>query len=99
MSALEIPLSALAGRKVRTHDGRYVGRLTEVEGRIDLRDGRSDYVVDRWHVSHFGALDWLAGSRLTQQLIERLGSAVGYACHRYPASALDLSDPHHPRLR
>ena len=90
MSAHEILLGSLVGQKVRDAAGRHVGRLVEIEMRIDLTPNGSDYVVDAYQVSHFGIFDALARWRLVQQLVERLGSRVGYECRRIPADQLDL---------
>jgi hypothetical protein len=91
MTTHEIPLSAFLGRKVRDADGRYVGRLVEMEARIELGVTGNDYVVHTYHISHFGFFDWMAGSILVQQLVERLGSAAGYRCIHLPAEQLQLS--------
>ena len=99
MSSREVALSDITGRKVHDRDGRYIGRLVELEARIALRDGRSEYVVDNYRISHFGTFDWLAGSKLVQQLVERLGKTVGYRCEKYPAHALDLTDPRRPTVK
>ena len=90
MTTIEIPISSVRGRKVHDPSGRYVGRLVEIEARIDLSAGNSRYVVHGYHVSHFGIFDGLAGTILVRQLIERLGERVGYVCHRVPESDLDL---------
>ena len=97
MTAREIRVSSLVGARVHDATDSYVGRIVEIEVRIQLGTGRSDYVVDTYRVSRFGALEFLAGLIIVRELAERFGSWLGYRCVRIPAAELDISNPENPR--
>ena len=98
MSARAIRVSDLAGCKVHDAAGTYVGRISEQSAVIELHAEGNDYVVSEFHLSHYGALDWLATNILVQQIGERLGRAIGYACYKVPWESIDLDNPKPPRL-
>ena len=98
MTAREVRVSDLAGRKVHDAAGAYVGRISELSAEIELHSADNDYVVTEFHVSHYGALDWMANNILVQQIAERIGGAIGYVCHKVPWQSMDLSDLQRPRL-
>ena len=98
MSAREVRISDLAGRKVRDVAGAYVGRISELSAEIELHAHGNDYVVSEFHLSHYGALDRIASNILVQQLAERLGRSIGYTCYKVPWDWIDLTNPMQPRL-
>lgn len=98
MSAREVRVSDLAGCKVYDAAGTYVGRISELSAEIELHAAGNDYVVSEFHLSHYGALDRLATNILVQQIAERLGRAIGYACYKVPWEWMDLRDIRRPRL-
>ena len=94
MSRREIRVHQLVGRKVRDADGRYIGRIQELQAEIELHERGNVYVVVAFHVGRFGLFESLAGSRFAWQALRFLG-------HRsltIPWQQMDLSDPVRPRL-
>ena len=88
MSATEIHLELLLGRKVHDTRGRPVGRIEEVTAaRADL-----DCVVEEFHLGPHALVE-----RLSLPLI-RLFRGPGHRVRRVPCDRLDLSDPMRPRL-
>jgi len=96
VSAREVRLSRLTGRRVRDVDGRPVGRLHELVTEIELRPGGRAYVVREIHVRSFGALDALTGSGFARHLFGRLPRVLRRYC--IPWDWMDFSDPDRPRL-
>ena len=88
MSATEIHLELLLGRKVHDTRDRPVGRIEEVAAvREDL-----DCVVEEFHLGPHALLE-----RLSLPLV-RLLRGRGHGMRRVPCDRLDLSDPMRPRL-
>lgn len=98
MSAREIRVTELVGRRVRDATGRSIGRIEELICEIELRDGGRDYVVREMHVGALAFLEALAGSTLARALLRTIGRGSGYRRYRVPWEAIDLADPEHPRL-
>ena len=98
MSAREIELSTLVGRKVRDAEGRVVGRMEELCAEVALDEG-SEYVVREFYVGHYGAFGLLAGGRFTRHFLRRLARLVHYRRYVVPWELLDLDDPRRPRIR
>lgn len=98
MSAHELWLSDLIGRKVRDASGRSVGRIEELVAEIELHEQGNDYVVTEFHVGTFGALEGLAGNVFAQHMAHKLGRLVGYRRCRVRWDQIDISDPAHPRI-
>ncbi len=88
MSAREIRVELLLGRRVLAQNGRSVGRIEEV--RVE-RSG-SGYVVTEYHVGPEALLERLA---LDFQAFFQKPPRKGYAI---AWDQVDLSDPGHPRL-
>lgn len=88
MSATEIHLELLVGRKVHDTRGRPVGRIEEVAAtREDL-----ECIVDEFHLGPHALLE-----RLSLPVV-RLFRGRGHGLRRVPCDRLDLSDPMHPRI-
>jgi hypothetical protein len=88
VSATEIHLELLLGRKVHDSRGRPVGRIEEVAAaREDL-----ECVVEEFHLGPHALLE-----RLSLPLV-RLFRGRGHGIRRVACEHLDLSDPMHPRL-
>jgi sporulation protein YlmC with PRC-barrel domain len=98
MSAREIELSTLVGRKVRDANGRVVGRMEELCAEVALDEG-SEYVVREFHVGNYGAFGLLAGGRFRRHFLLRLARVVRYRRYVVPWHLMDLTDPRRPRIR
>ncbi|HJT17911.1 MAG TPA: hypothetical protein VJ853_11000, partial [Thermoanaerobaculia bacterium] len=87
MAAVHVEL--INGRRVRDTNGKVAGRI----GEILCRRRGHDYVVEEYHL---GPAAWLEHLGISTARI------VGWHKHkplRVPWQQLDLSDPHHPKLR
>lgn len=98
MSAREIRLERLVGRRVRDARGRPCGRIEELICEIELREHGSDYVVRGFRVGSFGALDALSRSAVLRGLLQTLLRGAGYRWYEIPWQWMDLSDPARPRI-
>lgn len=99
MTAREIRISELVGRRVRDMDGRPVGRVEELICEIALRPDGRDYVVRELHLGAAGFLEAIAGGRLMRSLFRTVGRGAGYTRYRVPWEAMDLADLARPRIR
>lgn len=97
MSAREVELSTLVGRKVRDADGRVVGRIEELCAEVALDEG-SEYVIREFHVGHLGVIGRVAAGRFTRRFA-RLVRAGRYVRYVVPWELMDLSDLRRPRIR
>lgn len=97
MSAREVRLHHLVGRKVRDARGEFVGRICELCAEIELHEHGNDYVVREYRIGSIGALEFLGGSYFVRELLHtlRLAKTDQYVV---PWDQLDLSDPAHPML-
>jgi sporulation protein YlmC with PRC-barrel domain len=98
VTAREVRLSQIVGRRVRDAVGRSVGRLEELRAEIELHSHGNDYVVVEYVVGAYGALEALAGARFARHLLRRLGRVGGYRRYTIPWERMDLGDPERPRL-
>jgi len=89
----EVHVHSLIGRRVHDVEGKRVGRIEElcVERRND------EAHVTEFLVGEYGMLERFAGGALARSLLRLLPSA--HRGRRIAWELLDLSDPHHPRLR
>jgi sporulation protein YlmC with PRC-barrel domain len=99
MSAREVRVEQLVGRRVRDSAGRTVGRIEELICEIELRERGRDYVVTQICVGSFGRWDWLAGSVLTRELMKKVAGLVGYRQSRVRWDGIDLGATEGPRLQ
>lgn len=98
MSAREIRVSELVGRRVRDPDGRSIGRVEELICEIELRPDGRDYVVRELHVACVRLLGAVGGSTLIRSLVRTLGRGAGYTRYCVPWEVVDLSDPSRPTI-
>jgi sporulation protein YlmC with PRC-barrel domain len=98
MSAREVRVTELIGRRVRDATGRSIGRIEELICEIELRPEGRDYVVRELHVGAAGFLEAMAGSMLARGLLRTVGRGSGYTRYRVPWEAMDLADPERPRI-
>jgi sporulation protein YlmC with PRC-barrel domain len=98
MSAREIRVTDLVGRRVRDSEGRSIGRIEELICEIALRPGGRDYVVRELHVGAAGWLEAIAGRTLMRSLLRIVGHGAGDARYRIPWERMDLADPERPRV-
>ncbi|HET8649682.1 MAG TPA: hypothetical protein VFL95_06560 [Gemmatimonadales bacterium] len=95
MTAPEIHLERLLGRKVRDPDGRSAGSIEE----IAAEDGSGEWLVTEYITGPVGALERLAAYGPGLWLLGWLGAGKSPNGYRIPWDQLDLSEPEHPRLR
>jgi sporulation protein YlmC with PRC-barrel domain len=88
----EVQLRELLGVKVTDSEGRYIGRLEE----IDLERGKQFCLVNFYIVEHRGLLDRLSSWTLTASLQAKLEKR-GSRPYRVAWNQMDLSDPRHQR--
>ena len=81
-------LERLLGRRVRSQDGRVIGRLEEFRAERE----HDYYVVTEFHIGPTALIERLSVRHFGQTLP---GRAHGY---RVRWDQLDLEDPEHPRL-
>jgi sporulation protein YlmC with PRC-barrel domain len=98
MSAREIRVTDLVGRRVYDAAGRSIGRIEELICEIELRPEGRDYVVRELHVGAAGFLEAIAGSTLARRLLRTVGRGSGYTRYRVPWEVVDLGDPERPRI-
>ena len=97
MSAREVRLHHLVGRKVRDSRGTLVGRIHEMGVEIELNEHGNDYVVTEFHIGSLGALEFLGASDFMRELLHTLRIAKVDA-HVVRWDQLDLADPARPVL-
>lgn len=97
MSARDVEVSTLVGRKVRDADGRIVGRIEELCAELALDEG-SEYVVREFHVGRLGVVGRFARGRFLRRFL-RLVGAGAYERYAVPWELMDLGDPRRPRVR
>jgi hypothetical protein len=92
---MEINVELLLGRKVRDVDGEDVGRIEEF--RVE-RDDKS-CVVEAYLIGTSAVIQRLSAWTLVRPVERFLNARKIYMMYRIPWQDMDLSDPHHPRLR
>jgi PRC-barrel domain. len=97
MSAREIRLHHLVGRKVRDTTGKVVGRIHELCVEIELNQHGNDYVVREFRLGSMGPFEFLGGSYFIRELLHTLRVVKADALV-VPWRDLDLSDPERPVL-
>ena len=97
MTAREVRLERLLGRKVVDAAGEVIGRLEEVIAEVRVHARGSDHVVREFHVGKYAMLERLGAGRLGRELARLLGARhEGYVV---PWAEMDLGDPERPRVR
>ena len=92
---MEINIEQLLGTKVSDVDGHDVGRIEEF--RVE-RDGKS-CLVDAYLIGASALIQRLSAWTLVRPIERFLNARRIYTIYRVPWQDMDLSDPHHPRLR
>jgi sporulation protein YlmC with PRC-barrel domain len=99
MTAREVRLDLLLGRKVVDASGEVIGRLEEVVAEVRVDNHGSDHVVREFHVGKCAAAERLAGGLLGGAVLRLLTGGRGYSGYVVPWQIMDLSDPERPRVR
>ena len=91
----EVKLELLLGTRVVDSNGKRVGRIEEV---LADREG-DELLVTHYLVGRYALFERFSIYHIGIGLMRYLGSrAQGVNPHRIPWTAMDLSDPKHPRL-
>lgn len=93
MSATEVHIERLLGRRVRDADGRVVGRLEEF--RVDIIDGEP--CVTEFHIGGAALIERITGFASALPLLQSLPFVRTE--YRVRWQDVDLSDPSNPRVR
>ena len=97
MTAREVRLERLLGRKVVDAAGEVIGRLEEVIAEVRVHARGSDHVVREFHVGKYAMLERLGAGPLGRELVRLLG--VRHEGYAVPWEEMDLSEPERPRVR
>ena len=92
---MENKIQHLLGRKVCDVDGNDVGRIEEF--RVE-RDGKA-CLVEAYLIGASALIQRLSAWTLVRPINRFLHGRSFYSIYRVPWQDMDLSDPHHPRLR
>ena len=92
---MEVNVELLIGTKVRDIDGENVGRIEEL--RVE-RDGQS-CLVEAYYIGASAVIQRLSAWTLVRPIRGFLSTRRLYSAYQVPWQDMDLSDPHHPRLR
>jgi sporulation protein YlmC with PRC-barrel domain len=92
---MEINVELLIGRKVRDVDGERVGRIEEIKVE---RDDKS-CVLDSYLIGSSALIERMSAWTLVRPIARALHGRRFYLLYQVPWQDMDLSDPHHPRLR
>jgi len=97
MSARQVYLHHLIGRKVRDSKGAFVGRIHELCAEIEQHEHGNDYVVREFRLGSIGVPEFLGGSHFVRELLHTL-HVVRADRYVVPWEQLDLTDIEHPLL-
>jgi hypothetical protein len=92
---MQINIEQLLGTNVCDVDGNDVGRIEEFRAE---RDGKS-CLVDSYLIGASALIQRLSAWTLVRPIERFLNARKIYTIYRVPWQDMDLSDPHHPRLR
>lgn len=92
---MELSVELLLGTKVRDVEGADVGRIEELR----VERGENACLVEAYLVGTSAVIDRLSAWTLVRPIKAFLGSRKLYTLYQIPWQDMDLSDPHHPRLR
>jgi sporulation protein YlmC with PRC-barrel domain len=92
---MEVNVELLIGTTVRDVDGKNVGRIEEIRVERD----ENACLVDAYLVGASALMERLSAWTLVRPIGQFLHSRNLYSLYRVPWQDMDLSDPHHPRLR
>jgi hypothetical protein len=92
---MEIKVELLLGTKVCDIDGKSIGRIEEF--RVE-RDEKA-CLVEAYLIGASALIERLSAWTLVRPIKNFLGVRKLYVLYQVPWQDMDLSDPHHPRLR
>ena len=92
---MELSVELLLGTKVRDVDGADVGRIEEIR----VERGDKECLVESYLIGTSAVIDRLSAWTLVRPIKSFLGGRKLYNLYQIPWQDMDLSDPHHPRLR
>jgi len=92
---MEVNVELLLGAMVRDIDGEDVGRIEEFHAE---RDDKT-CLVTSYLIGASGVISRLSAWTLVRPISEFLNTRKLYSLYRVPWQDMDLSDPHHPKLR
>jgi sporulation protein YlmC with PRC-barrel domain len=92
---MEINVELLIGTQVRDVDGEKVGRIEEIKVE---RDDKS-CVLDSYLIGSSALIERMSAWTLVRPIARALHGRRFYSLYQVPWQDMDLSDPHHPRLR
>ena len=90
----EIHLFEILGRKVLDADGKYAGRLEEIEA----ERGNDACLIKSYLVERRSLLDRLQSWAITQNVRKAIPVREKSRPYRVPWDKMDLTDPAHPRI-
>jgi sporulation protein YlmC with PRC-barrel domain len=90
----ELQLFQILGRKVVDADGKYAGRLEEIEA----ERGDETCAITSYLVEHRGLLDRLQTWALAAPIQKAIPVREKSKPYRVPWDKMDLSDPEHPKI-
>ena len=91
----EIKVELLLGTEVHDVDGASIGRIEEF--RVERHEGAC--LVEAYLVGASALIERLSAWTLVRPIKKFLGARKLYTLYQIPWNEMDLSDPHHPRLR
>ena len=92
---MEINVELLLGTKVCDIDGEDVGRIEELR----VERGGESCLVEAYLIGASAVISRLSASTLVRPIRGFLSTRRLYSAYQVPWQEMDLSDPHHPRLR
>lgn len=92
---MEWKVELLLGSKVYDVDGEDVGRIEELR----VQRGDKACLVEAYLVGASALIERLSAWTLIRPIKAFLGTRKLYTIYQVPWGDMDLSDPHHPRLR
>jgi sporulation protein YlmC with PRC-barrel domain len=90
----ELQLFQILGKRVVDANGKYAGRLEEIEA----ERGDDVCVIKNYLVEHRGLLDRLQSWMLAAPIQKSIQVREKSRPYRIPWDQMDLSDPQHPRI-
>ena len=92
---MEVGVELLLGTKVCDVDGHDVGRIEEFRVKRDEKA----CLVEAYLIGASALIERLSAWTLARPIAAFLGTRKLYTLYEVPWEDMDLSDPHHPRLR
>ena len=92
---MEINVELIIGMQVRDVDGEKVGRIEEIKVE---RDDKS-CVLESYLIGSSALIERMSAWTLVRPIARALHGRRFYSLYQVPWQDMDLSDPHHPRLR